>query len=71
MGMTLLGEGFRLTPEEVEDLGYNCSDLPAVIRGYCTGKEVVQRNQARFVIDSSASRRKPPESNIRGCSTIY
>ena len=51
MGMTLLGEGFRLTPEEVEDLGYNCSDLPAVIRGYCTGKEVVQRNQARFVID--------------------
>lgn len=50
-GMNLVGAGFRLTPEEVRELGYSTERLPAVVRPYVTGRDLVQRRSERYVID--------------------
>lgn len=50
-GMNLVGEGFRLTPEEVAGLGYCVERLPEVVRPYVIGRDLVQRRTERYVID--------------------
>lgn len=50
-GMNLVEEGFRLTRESVEQLGYDTRDLPPSIRPYLIGRDLVQRRQERYVID--------------------
>jgi len=50
-GMNLVGEGFRLTPEEVARLGYRVERLPEVVRPYVIGRDLVQRRTERYVID--------------------
>ncbi|HAT09062.1 MAG TPA: hypothetical protein DCS97_00335 [Planctomycetes bacterium] len=51
MGMTLVGEGFRLVSADLSALGISSADLPAVIRPYIKGKDVVQDGELRWVID--------------------
>jgi hypothetical protein len=51
MGVTLVGDGFRLSAEEVALLGYDTSDLPPVIKPYVSGREISQSSKNRFVID--------------------
>jgi hypothetical protein len=50
-GPILVGEGFRLTPAEVESLGHDLSSLPEVLRPYVIGRDLTQVRQSRFVID--------------------
>ncbi len=50
-GMNPLGLGFRLSPDEVEQYGYSLQNLPEVIRPYRIGKDLVQREEEKFVID--------------------
>jgi len=50
-GMNPLGLGFRLSPDEVEQYGYSLQNLPNVIRQYRIGKDLVQREEEKFVID--------------------
>ena len=51
MGMTLVGD-FRLSREEVVRLGHDPSALPPVIRPYVNGREITQKRQHRYVIDT-------------------
>ncbi|MES2641068.1 MAG: DNA methyltransferase [Myxococcota bacterium] len=50
-GMNLVGEGFRLTPEEVVSLGYNLEGLPPAIRPYLNARDLTQSGAPRYVID--------------------
>ena len=50
-GMNLVGEGFRLTAEEVRGLGYSTERLPAVVRPYVIGRDLMRRSVERYVID--------------------
>lgn len=52
MGVTLVGDGFRLTNEDLVSRMYSQDSLPPVIRPYLTGKEMTQRRENRFVIDA-------------------
>lgn len=51
MGVTLVGDGFRLFADEVQRLGYDVSILPPVIKRYISGREISQVSQNRFVVD--------------------
>jgi hypothetical protein len=51
MGMTLLGDGFRLEPEQFATLGFDARSRPSVVRPYVTGRDLSQGGDARFVID--------------------
>lgn len=62
-GITLVGEGFRLSKEQVDSLGIV---LPSpVVKPYLIGRDIVQRREERWVIDfcglsaTEASRRHP------------
>jgi len=68
MGVTLVGDGFRLTPEEVQLLGFDLSNLPPVIKPYVSGKEISQQQQNRFVIDLFSTER---ETVLQKYPTIY
>ena len=50
-GVILLGEGFRLTPAELPLLGVDIGSLPAVVRPYVIGRDLVQHQEERYVID--------------------
>jgi hypothetical protein len=50
-GMNLVGKGFRITRQEVRDLGYDPDRLPPVIRPYMNARELTQNPEDRFVID--------------------
>jgi hypothetical protein len=50
-GMTPLGEGFRLTPDQLQSLGYSAEKLPSVIRRYSIGADLVKKPEVRFIID--------------------
>lgn len=50
-GFNLVGEGFRLTREEVIDCGYSPEKLPSVIKPAFIGRDLVQRPRERYVID--------------------
>jgi SAM-dependent methyltransferase len=51
MGVTLVGDGFRLTSDEVQQLGYQLEKLPPVIKPYVSGREIAQQRLMRYVID--------------------
>ena len=50
-GMNLVGKGFRLSREEVRDLGYDPEALPDVIGPYMNARDLTQAPKDRFVID--------------------
>ncbi len=50
-GFILSGEGFRLTKEDLELLGFSENNLPSVIKPYIIGRDLVQNYQERWVID--------------------
>ena len=50
-GMTPLGLGFRLTRDEVIELGYKSDGLPSVIRPYLIGRDLVQVPEEKYIID--------------------
>ena len=50
MGVTLVGEGFRLTLAQVESLQVD-APRPPVIRPYLIGRDLAQKPETRFVID--------------------
>lgn len=52
-GMNLVGkDGFVLTAEQVEALGYALDDLPRVIRPYLGGREFLHARRGEYVIDA-------------------
>jgi hypothetical protein len=51
-GMNLVGDGFRLTPDEVRSLGFDPEALPPVIKPYLNAREMMRRREGRFVIDA-------------------
>ena len=50
-GPILVGEGFRLTRDDLDRLKIRSTDLPPVVRKYSIGKDIVQIPQERYVID--------------------
>ncbi len=50
-GVILVGEGFRLSHKDLAQLGLNPEKLPAEIKRYLIGRDLVQRSEERFVID--------------------
>jgi hypothetical protein len=51
MGITLIGEGFRLEQGDVADLGLRPAALPDVVRPYVMGRDLAQRAVSHYVID--------------------
>jgi hypothetical protein len=51
MGVTLVGEGFRIERSDFARLGLNDKVLPTVVRPYRSGKELTQSAKERWVID--------------------
>lgn len=49
-GMNVLGEGFKLLPEEVQDL-VGDGDRPSVVKRYMIGRDLVQKPEERYIID--------------------
>ncbi len=50
-GMNLVGEGFRLSREELIALGYDPLKRPEVVHPYIIGRDLVRQPQERYVID--------------------
>jgi SAM-dependent methyltransferase len=50
-GVILVGEGFRLTRQEVIGFGYDPDNLPSVIKKYLIGRDLVQQMEERYIID--------------------
>jgi hypothetical protein len=50
-GMNLVGEGFRVSEESINKLGFHSDKLPPVIKAYQKGKELVQGGHSGWVID--------------------
>lgn len=51
MGVTLVGEGFRLREGELRTLGFSPDSLPSVIRVHANGREVSRGGEPMFVVD--------------------
>jgi hypothetical protein len=51
MGVTLIGDGFRIDRSDFSELGLNEKALPPVVRPYRSGKELTQAAKERWVID--------------------
>ncbi|MFO0490161.1 MAG: class I SAM-dependent DNA methyltransferase [Curvibacter sp.] len=50
-GMNLVGKGFRLTPAEVQQLGYQLDALPEVIKPHRNARDMMQGGEDCIVID--------------------
>ncbi len=50
-GPILVGEGFRLGPEDLTAMGYLSASLPTTLRRYVIGRDIVQAPSIRYVID--------------------
>ncbi|MCY2989489.1 MAG: class I SAM-dependent DNA methyltransferase, partial [Planctomycetota bacterium] len=50
-GVTPLGTGFRVFPETLQELEISPDRLPHVLRPYLIGRDIVQRNEPKFIID--------------------
>lgn len=50
-GMTPLGMGFRLSPEEAASIQEQNPDAASVIKSYAIGRDIVQRPEPRYIID--------------------
>lgn len=51
MGITLIGEGFRLSKAILPALGLDPAALPRTVRPYIMGRDLAQQPEERFVID--------------------
>jgi hypothetical protein len=51
MGVTLVGDGFRLTADDLERLHVQANPKTSVIRPYLTGKDISQKAEPRWIID--------------------
>lgn len=65
-GPILVGEGFRLSRQDLDKLGISVDSLPPVVRPYVIGRDIVQRREERYVIDffglsEAEARRRFPE----------
>ncbi len=49
--MNLVGEGFRVTGDEIVAMGYSMAALPTCIRSYQKGRELVQGGGTGWVLD--------------------
>ena len=50
-GMNPVGEGFRISREDIIASGYSPEALPQVIRRYVIGRDLMQNQEERFIID--------------------
>ena len=50
-GVYPLGDGFRLSREEVQGFGYDVEALPSVIRKFVIGRDLVQSFDEKYIID--------------------
>lgn len=50
-GMNLVGKGFRLTPQDVQSLGYRLDALPEVIKPHRNARDMMQGGEDCYVID--------------------
>lgn len=50
-GMNPVGEGFRLTPDELATCGFSPSSLPPVVKPYLIGRDLVKSPEERYIID--------------------
>jgi hypothetical protein len=50
-GMNLVGKGFRITADEVRELGFDPARLPEVIKPHRNARDMMQGGQDCFVID--------------------
>jgi hypothetical protein len=50
-GMNLVGKGFRLTANEVHELGFDSTQLPEVIKPHCNARDMMQGGEHCFLID--------------------
>jgi hypothetical protein len=50
-GMNLVGKGFRLTPADVQALGYRLDALPEVIKPHRNARDMMQGGEDCYVID--------------------
>jgi hypothetical protein len=53
MGVTLVGDGFRIERTDFDTLDLNMRSLPPVVRPYRSGKELTQTARERWIIDFS------------------
>lgn len=51
MGVTLVGDGFRMTEAELNAAGYSILALPAALKPYMIGRDLTQGGADRYVID--------------------
>jgi hypothetical protein len=51
-GVTPVGEGFRLTPREYQELLTSEPQDAEIVRPYIIGRDLVQRREPRFIIDA-------------------
>jgi hypothetical protein len=61
MGVTLVGDGFRIEQSDFSELGLDRKALPPVVRPYRSGKELTQAAKERWVIDFFESK----EADVR------
>ncbi len=50
-GIILVGEGFRLTGQELARFGYTENNLPVVINSYVIGQELMEHTKNRYVLN--------------------
>lgn len=51
MGVTLVGDGFRLSPQELTSMGYGPRKLPPVVRPYRSARELFRSGGEKLIID--------------------
>lgn len=76
MGVTLIGDGFRLTPEELASVGVHAEKLPPTVRPYLNGRDLLQARDSRYVIDlfglsQDEARRVAPAAFQRLLDRVY
>jgi hypothetical protein len=51
MGITPVGDGFRMTEDDLQSLKIDAQQLPPVVRPFLTGRELSQKSQNQFIVD--------------------
>jgi hypothetical protein len=49
--MNPVGEGFRISAQELKEFGYRIDKLPPVVKSYLIGRDLVQETKQRFIVD--------------------
>ena len=50
-GVIPLGEGFRLSPPELQKYGLDAKKLPEVVRPFIIGRDIVRKFEKKYIID--------------------